>query len=65
MKGAAGSRASSAKMMFGVAVAEKQIQHLKLIARGKPGHASMPHNDNANVTLLNALPGAGRPAPFG
>ncbi len=42
-------------VMFGVAVAEKQIQHLKLIARGKPGHASMPHNDNANVTLLNAL----------
>ena len=42
-------------VMFGLAVAEKQIQHLKLIARGKPGHASMPHNDNANVTLLNAL----------
>jgi len=43
------------RVMFGVAVAEKQIQHLKLTATGKPGHASMPHNDNANVTLLNAL----------
>ncbi len=42
-------------VMFGLTVVEKQIQHLKLIARGKPGHASMPHNDNANVTLLNAL----------
>lgn len=42
-------------VLFGVAVAEKKILHLKLIARGRPGHASMPHNDNANVTLLNAL----------
>jgi len=42
-------------VMFGLTVAEKQIQQLKLIARGKPGHASMPHNDNANVTLLHAL----------
>lgn len=41
--------------MFGLTVAEKPIQHLKLIATGKPGHASMPHNNNANVTLLNAL----------
>lgn len=42
-------------VMFGLTVVEKQIQHLKLIATGKPGHASMSHNDNANVTLLNAL----------
>ncbi len=42
-------------VMFGMTVAEKQIQHLKLIATGQPGHASMPHNNNANVTLLNAL----------
>lgn len=42
-------------VVFGLTVAEKQIQHLKLIASGKPGHASMPHGDNANVTLLKAL----------
>ncbi len=42
-------------VMFGLTVAEKQIQHLKLIATGKPGHASMPHKDNANVTLLKGL----------
>jgi acetylornithine deacetylase/succinyl-diaminopimelate desuccinylase-like protein len=42
-------------LLFGLSVAEKQIQHLKLIATGKPGHASMPHADNANVTLLQAL----------
>jgi acetylornithine deacetylase/succinyl-diaminopimelate desuccinylase-like protein len=42
-------------VFFGLTVAEKQIQHLTLIASGKPGHASMPHNDNANVTLLKAL----------
>lgn len=43
------------QVMFGVAVAEKQIQHLRLVATGEPGHGSMPHNNNANVTLLNAL----------
>lgn len=42
-------------VFFGLTVAEKQIQHLRLIATGKPGHASMPHKDNANVTLLKAL----------
>ena len=42
-------------VMFGIAVAEKQIQHLRLVATGEPGHGSMPHNNNANVTLLAAL----------
>ena len=42
-------------VMFGLTVAEKRIQHMKLIATGKPGHASMPHNDNANVKLLRTL----------
>jgi acetylornithine deacetylase/succinyl-diaminopimelate desuccinylase-like protein len=41
--------------MFAVAVAEKTVQWLKLIARGDPGHGSMPHRNNANVTLINAL----------
>ena len=42
-------------VMFAVAVAEKTLQWLKLIATGDPGHGSMPHNNNANVTLVNAL----------
>ena len=41
--------------LFGVAVAEKQIQHLRLITTGEPGHGAMPHDDNANVTLMRAL----------
>ncbi len=40
---------------FGIAVVERQIQHLRLIATGTPGHGSMPHADNACVTLLRAL----------
>jgi len=42
-------------IMFAVAVAEKTVKWLKLIATGDPGHGSMPHNNNANVTLVNAL----------
>ncbi len=42
-------------VMFGIAVVEKQIQHLRLVASGEPGHGSMPHQDNANVRLLRAL----------
>lgn len=42
-------------VMFTVAVAEKQMQHLRLVATGEPGHGAMPHSNNANVTLLNAL----------
>ncbi len=42
-------------VMFGVAVAEKRVQWLRLIATGDPGHGSLPHANNANVTLLNAL----------
>lgn len=43
------------QVAFGVAVVEKQIRQLRLTARGKPGHGSMPHGNNANVTLLRAL----------
>jgi acetylornithine deacetylase/succinyl-diaminopimelate desuccinylase-like protein len=42
-------------LMFGVAVAEKRVQWLRLTATGDPGHGSLPHNNNANVTLLRAL----------
>ncbi len=41
--------------LFGIAVVERQIQHLRLTATGTPGHGSMPHVDNACVTLLRAL----------
>jgi len=42
-------------VLFGVAVAEKHAQPLRLVAEGEPGHGSMPHNNNANVILLQAL----------
>jgi acetylornithine deacetylase/succinyl-diaminopimelate desuccinylase-like protein len=42
-------------IMFAVAVAEKQIYRVKLIAEGEPGHGSMPHPNSANVILLAAL----------
>jgi acetylornithine deacetylase/succinyl-diaminopimelate desuccinylase-like protein len=50
--------------MFGVAVAEKQIQHLRLVATGQPGHGSMPHDDNANLRLMRALSRILRPRPM-
>lgn len=50
--------------MFGIAVAEKQIQHLRLVARGDPGHGAMPHDNNANVTLMRALDRILKPRPI-
>ena len=50
--------------MFGIAVAEKQIQHLRLVATGEAGHGSMPHDDNANVTLIHALNRILKPRPM-
>jgi acetylornithine deacetylase/succinyl-diaminopimelate desuccinylase-like protein len=41
--------------MFPVAVAEKQTYRFKLIARGEPGHGSMPHPGSANTLLIAAL----------
>ena len=58
-KGLMGDRA-----LFGVAVAEKQIQHLRLIATGQPGHGSMPHDDNANERLIRALRRVSQPRPM-
>lgn len=43
------------QIMYGVLVAEKQICQVRLIAHGEPGHGSMPHDQNANVILSNAL----------
>lgn len=43
------------KLVFGVAVGEKQTLWLRVRARGTAAHGSQPIPDNANVTLLNAL----------
>jgi acetylornithine deacetylase/succinyl-diaminopimelate desuccinylase-like protein len=50
--------------LFGVAVAEKQTQHLRLIASGEAGHGSMPHENNANTILLSALERILKPRPL-
>ncbi len=41
--------------VFNVAVAEKGPLWLKLIAEGRPGHASVPHSDNALDRLVRAM----------
>jgi len=43
------------KLVFGIAVGEKQTLWLRVRARGTAAHGSQPIPDNANVTLLNAL----------
>ncbi len=43
------------RVAFGIAVVEKQMLFLRLVASGDPGHGSMPHKNNANVTLLQAI----------
>jgi acetylornithine deacetylase/succinyl-diaminopimelate desuccinylase-like protein len=40
---------------FATATCEKQVHHVRVTARGKPGHGSMPHGDNPNDKLLRAL----------
>jgi acetylornithine deacetylase/succinyl-diaminopimelate desuccinylase-like protein len=46
---------SPGKLVFGVAVGEKQTVWLRVRARGTAGHGSQPIADNANMTLLTAL----------
>lgn len=43
------------KLVFGVAVGEKQMLWLKLTATGTAGHGSQPIPDNANNILMDAL----------
>ncbi|MFN2271168.1 MAG: M20/M25/M40 family metallo-hydrolase [Anaerolineae bacterium] len=50
--------------VFGVAVAEKQVRQLRLTATGEPGHASMPHKNNANITLIDAIGRILKPRPM-
>src|SRR5262249_8203323 len=43
------------KLVFGIAVGEKQTVWLRVRARGTAAHGSQPIPDNANITLLEAL----------
>ncbi len=43
------------KLVFGVAVGEKQLMWLRLKARGTAGHGSQPIANNANLILLEAV----------
>jgi len=40
---------------YSVETAEKAAPGIRLLAHGTPGHASMPHNDNAVIKLANTL----------
>ncbi len=43
------------KLVFGIAVGEKQMVWLKLHAKGTAAHGSQPIPDNANMILLEAI----------
>ena len=43
------------KLVFGVAVGEKQVEQLRLRAKGTAGHGSQPIPDNANLILVAAI----------
>lgn len=70
-EGGLGSRDlfAAGKLIFGVAVGEKQLLWLRLTAKGTAGHGSQPIADNANMILLAAiqkaleLPRAAKPSP--
>ena len=44
---------------FGVETTEKMPRRVRLVARGTPGHGSIPRTDNAVVILANAVAKAG------
>jgi acetylornithine deacetylase/succinyl-diaminopimelate desuccinylase-like protein len=56
-EGGAGSRDlfAQGKLIFGIAVGEKQMLWLRLRAQGTAGHGSQPIADNANLILLDAI----------
>lgn len=45
----------SDQVLYAVAVAEKASMGIKLVARGRPGHASVPHGNQAPDRLVRAL----------
>jgi acetylornithine deacetylase/succinyl-diaminopimelate desuccinylase-like protein len=64
-EGGVGSRdlLAPGKLLFGIAVGEKQMLWLKLRAKGTAGHGSQPIADNANLILLAAIQKAMAMAP--
>src|SRR5215472_3360531 len=56
-EGGVGSRDVYAtdKLVFGIAVADKQVLWLRLRATGTSGHGSQPIPDNANDLLMRAI----------
>ena len=46
--------------LYPVQTAEKGIAWLRLVARGRPGHGSMRHDDNAVTRLAEAVARIGR-----
>lgn len=71
-EGGAGSRElfTPGKLVFGIAVGQKQSLWLRLRAKGTSGHGSQPIADNANMILLDAIhkamnaPPAEKPVPI-
>lgn len=49
------NREINGQMVYPIQVAEKGTCWLKVRARGRPGHASMPHHDNAVAHLARAV----------
>ncbi|MCK6628055.1 MAG: M20/M25/M40 family metallo-hydrolase [Anaerolineae bacterium] len=47
--------AKAAHYIYSIAVAEKGALTVRLTARGAPGHASIPHSNNASDQLVRAL----------
>jgi acetylornithine deacetylase/succinyl-diaminopimelate desuccinylase-like protein len=45
----------SGKLVWQVAFSEKGQSPFHVRAKGEPGHASIPHNNNCNVNLIKAL----------
>jgi acetylornithine deacetylase/succinyl-diaminopimelate desuccinylase-like protein len=45
----------SSGVSFRVAVSEKRVMWLRLVAHGRSGHGSMPNDDNPTLILINAL----------
>ena len=54
------SRAGTDVRMYPIQTAEKGMAWLRLIARGRPGHGSMRHEDNAVTRLAEAVARVGR-----
>jgi len=54
-EGGMGLRLKDGEVMFGIAVAEKKVLWLRLVAHGESGHGSLPNPNNPNAHLARAL----------